>query len=458
MSGSLSLIIILIVVVWAIVLAPMVLGDSKPIRRSGEGYDETRVLHQGGTSALQARRRPKVTKADVHRHSEDEDFEVVEATHDELDDVLIDDADTPSWKKFFSRGDADSATKGGSTALSTLEDAETEAETDSVDGEVIDDEAVVAAADAEDAADQTADETQNEDIPAGSSVRVDLGSADSAEGDDPDADADAAAADDADHYDVDDSYLSPADYGYVSNDVVSMPASEDEGGNEDVVLDEDDSAAVIDAVDDETAVESEAPAEAGAGVEAATSRSRKLVRARGGSTAVSEFEPTEDELAFARSRRGRGGWDPEAEKRYREDRFRRRQRTLLGLVVLAAVTFVFAIVSGGWAWLAPALSVGLLIWYMTALRTTVKQERALHARRVRQLRRARLGVVSSEETAPVPEQLRRPGAVIVEVDDESADFANLPSYTSPRQRPDGELDGSVGGPSLRRAREIARTA
>ena len=52
MSGSLSLIIVLIVVVWAIVLAPMVLGDSKPIRRSGEGYDETRVLHQGNLSLI----------------------------------------------------------------------------------------------------------------------------------------------------------------------------------------------------------------------------------------------------------------------------------------------------------------------------------------------------------------------------------------------------------------------
>jgi len=139
-------------------------------------------------------------------------------------------------------------------------------------------------------------------------------------------------------------------------------------------------------------------------------------------------EPTEDELAFARARRGRGGWDPEAAKRVREERFRRRQRTLLGLVVVFAVAFVFGIVSGGWAWLAPAAAAGLLAWYLAALRTTVKKERALHERRVRQLRRARLGVISSAEDAPVPPHMRRPGAVVVEVDDESADFANLPTY------------------------------
>ena len=88
MSGSLSLIIVLIVVVWAIVLAPMVLGDSKPIRRSGEGYDETRVLHEGNT-LLQARRRPRVTKADIHSFDEDsDDYEVLDAVAED-EAVLI---------------------------------------------------------------------------------------------------------------------------------------------------------------------------------------------------------------------------------------------------------------------------------------------------------------------------------------------------------------------------------
>ena len=46
--GSPSLILVLIAVVWAIVLAPMLVGKTKPIRRAGEGYEETRVLHTGG--------------------------------------------------------------------------------------------------------------------------------------------------------------------------------------------------------------------------------------------------------------------------------------------------------------------------------------------------------------------------------------------------------------------------
>ena len=57
---------------------------------------------------------------------------------------------------------------------------------------------------------------------------------------------------------------------------------------------------------------------------------------------------------------------------------------------------------------------------------------------MRQLRRARLGVITAEEDAPLPPHMRRPGAVVVEVDDESADFANLPAYTAPRTETETE--------------------
>ncbi|WP_396121756.1 gephyrin-like molybdotransferase receptor GlpR [Corynebacterium sp. p3-SID1194] len=344
MSGSLSLIIVLIVVVWAIVLAPMVLGDSKPIRRSGEGYDETRVLHEGNTP-LATRRRPRVTKADIHSFDEDDaDYEVLEAEDEaaasEEEAALIDDAPSgsTSLKKLFARN--------------------------SIDGEVVETESETETElDAETASEPDAETDTDTDIDPESETQPE--------------------------YELDASYLSPEDYGYTTVTQLEERTEEPE---------------------EESEEEHEPTAQ----------------------------EPTEDELAFARSRRGRGGWDPEKAKRVREDRFRRRQRTLLGLVVLLGVTFVFGIVSGGWAWLAPAAAAGLLIWFMTALRTTVKKERALQARRVRQLRRARLGVITAEEDAPLPPHMRRPGAVVVEVDDESADFANLPAYTAPRTETETE--------------------
>ena len=95
--GSPSLILVLILVVWVIVLAPMMLGNTKKIRRSGEGYEETRVLHEGGTEPVVARRRPKLTSADVHHHTAaEDDVEIVEA---EEEQVLID--DTPTLRNFF---------------------------------------------------------------------------------------------------------------------------------------------------------------------------------------------------------------------------------------------------------------------------------------------------------------------------------------------------------------------
>lgn len=357
MSGSLSLIIVLIVVVWAIVLAPMVLGDSKPIRRAGEGFDETRVLHQGGTAAIQARRRPRVTAADVHRHDEEDDYEVVVPEEGSTEAVLIDDSPaTPSWKKLFTRSNVVDA-----------EPVEDEADTPETEAEAEVAEAEADTADTVDAADAELDETLDE--------AVDL----SAE------------------YDYDDSYLAPEDFGYST--VVSMPEAEEMTAEDSVDVAEDsveDSAA--DSADDAAA------------------------------DSADDSADDVDEATLTRASRGRGGWTPEAEKQARAERLRRRERTLLGLITITGVAFIWALISGGWVWLAPLAGAALLVWYMSALRSLVTQERALRERRLRQLRRARLGVVSSEEDAPLPAHMRRPGAVIVELDDESADFANLPEY------------------------------
>lgn len=357
MSGSLSLIIVLIVVVWAIVLAPMVLGDSKPIRRAGEGFDETRVLHQGGTAAIQARRRPRVTAADVHRHDEEDDYEVVVPEEGSTEAVLIDDSPaTPSWKKLFTRSNVVDA-----------EPVEDEADTPETEAEAEVAEAEADTADTVDAADAELDETLDE------------------------------AEDLSAEYDYDDSYLAPEDFGYST--VVSMPEAEEMTAEDSVDVAED-------SVEDSAADSADDAAD----------------------DSADDSADDVDEATLTRASRGRGGWTPEAEKQARAERLRRRERTLLGLITVTGVAFIWALISGGWVWLAPLAGAALLVWYMSALRSLVTQERALRERRLRQLRRARLGVVSSEEDAPLPAHMRRPGAVIVELDDESADFANLPEY------------------------------
>lgn len=377
--GSPSLMIILILVVWIIVLAPLMIGNNKPIRRSGDGYDETRVLHEGGTTPMAERRRPKLTAADIHRHNEDTDYEVVEAT-DADEQVLIDDA--PALRTLFRRPGVE-------------EDA---AAADHIDGEVIehvDDEAETA----EDETEPAESESELDEAEGGStkivasetgggstSVKVLAAEDDAEDADsDPDADSDEAEAE-ADRYELDESYTAPEDFGYAG----------ETGGAEKQSAPEADVKEAPEDVDDE--VDTAEAAEAG-----------------------------DEDLAFAAARRGRGGFDPEREKKNTATRFQRRQRTLLALIAACVVTFVIAFVAGGWTWVLPAVAVGMTAWFMIALRRVVLQERALHARRLRQLRRARMGVAMSNHTEHPRDARLRAGSVVLDLDDDSPDFDTLPS-------------------------------
>ena len=332
--GSLSLIILLIIVVWVIVLAPMLFGNNKPIRRSGEGFDETRVLHEGGTVAPSVRRRPKLTAADVHRHADDEaeDYEVVEA----VEAVGAADAEDAEDAAEVETAEVVEAAEAEPVVIDHVEDAE--------DAEI-------------------AEETQ-------------------------DAEADEQAVDAG-------TYLAPEDFGYGSE-----AEAEDE---------------------------SEVEAEAAEAAEAEDPTEEEVTE-----------EATEDDLAFAEARRGRGGYDPRRDARTRADRYQRRQRTFLGLIVASVISLTAAVVAGGWAWLLSAITIGLTLWFMVALRRVVKQERALRARRMRQLRRARLGVDVAQRPGSREGERMRAGAVILNIDDESPDFEHLPRYR--RTAPDYDFE------------------
>ena len=369
--GSPSLMIILILVVWIIVLAPLMIGNNKPIRRSGEGYEETRVLHEGGTAPMTERRRPKLTAADIHRHSEEDDYEVVEAT-DAEEDVLIDDA--PALRSIFRRPAGDNA-----------------AQPAHVEGEVVE----------HDADDEREAEAEHAPATAGGSTKVaasETGGSTSvkvlaAEGakdhaaEDGGTDEQAESAEtDADRYELDESFTAPEDYGYA--DAHTAEPEQEEVNGDDNAPDEQEAAA-------DTAEQ------------------------------VDSGDVSEEDIAFAASRRGRGGYDPERERNTAATRFQRRQRTLLGLTIACVITFVIAFVAGGWTWVLPAVAVGLTAWFMIALRKVVLKERALKERRLRQLRRARMGVATAE--AHPRDRHQRAGSVVLNLDDESPDFDTLPS-------------------------------
>ena len=73
MSGA--LIIGLIVVVWLFVLAPLVLRGYRPIRRTNDAFEETRVVVAGGDTPTPPRKRPRFSAEDV-RATDDADASV----------------------------------------------------------------------------------------------------------------------------------------------------------------------------------------------------------------------------------------------------------------------------------------------------------------------------------------------------------------------------------------------
>lgn len=371
--GSPSLIILLIVVVWVIVLAPLAFGNNKPIRRSGEGYEETRVLHEGGTVPMVERRRPKLTAADVHHYeaSEEEDYELVEAVSDE-EQVLIDDT-SANLKTLITR------TAGVSRKLApNVIEAD---EADDTEG-----------------AEATIESNESEAPVEGGSTAYSVLQAQEEQSDEDQAPA---------QYELAESYLAPADFGYASEEV----PVEDEAQTVSIEHEE------IDADDDAADADTETDADAELSDEPAAE--------------AANVELDDADIAFAEARKGRGGYDPQRDARTHADRLKRRKITFISLLAASAITLIAALIVGGWMWALPAITLGLTLWFMVALRRVVKQEQELRARRMRQLRRARLGVDTEERPAIVERDRYRAGAVIMDLDDESPDFDYLPRYRQP---------------------------
>ena len=437
--------IIAIIVVWLFVLAPWLLGrNNRPMSHTGEAFEDTRVLFEGDSGKVAGRRRPRLRADDVHRRDDEDeaDYEVVEAA-DATDNESDAEATKPSSRSVTIAGAARRAKSqpfGSGSRAFTAASASTAGEESKGQAETIDGELVEEAIAEEN---ESAVGPQAAAVPASQQADTDK-EANTAEADDvddvlledEDDAADESTVDNAsdvaaseaevfsapavssvakDAYAYDETYTSPVDLMY--------PGAVDKAE-----IDEDDSVdpAGVDEVDE-------------------AEGSEKLAAAAEADETGMDTDLSEDEVEFAQRRLGRGGWDPVAEKEKSATRYQRRQRTLLGLAVAVVLTVALGIVVGGWTWWLAAVAGALTVAYLIALRSQVRQEQALMRRRVRHLRRARLGVRNAEdEELKIPRNLRRPGAVVVEIDDESPDFVHLPLSYSDGE--DGDFDGPHAGP------------
>ncbi|MER0076879.1 divisome protein SepX/GlpR [Corynebacterium marquesiae] len=434
--------IIAIIVVWLFVLAPWLLGrNNRPMSHTGEAFEDTRVLFEGDSGKVAGRRRPRLRAEDVHRRDDEDeaDYEVVEAADSESDaettksssrSVTIAGAARRAKSQPFGSGSRAFTAASASTAG---EESKEQAET--IDGELVE-EAV-----AEE--DESAVEPQAAAVPVSQQADADK-EANTAEADDVDdvlLEDEDDAADKASKNDA--AEVAAAEAEVFSAPAVSSVASDaytyDETYTSPVDL------MYPGAVDKAEVRENDSVEPAGADDVSEAKGSEKLAAATEAGEAGLDTDLSEDEVEFAQRRLGRGGWDPVAEKEKSATRYQRRQRTLLGLAVAVVLTVALGIVVGGWTWWLAAVAGVLTVTYLIALRSQVRQEQALMRRRVRHLRRARLGVRNAEdEELKIPRNLRRPGAVVVEIDDESPDFVHLPLSYSDGE--DGDFDGPHAGP------------
>ncbi|MGV9412595.1 divisome protein SepX/GlpR [Nocardia sp. NPDC003693] len=153
-------------------------------------------------------------------------------------------------------------------------------------------------------------------------------------------------------------------------------------------------------------------------------------------------ESDSDDPDFVPSRRGRGGYDPEADAIARAARYTFRQRAVLGLLLATLALAAAGLAVSSSLWGLAGLSGAVLVAYLAYLRRQVRIEEDIRRRRMSRLDRSRdqddEEEFDREPERPRPDrdttrtQLRR--AVLVEPDDEDPVFENLELFDAATAR------------------------
>lgn len=178
------------------------------------------------------------------------------------------------------------------------------------------------------------------------------------------------------------------------------------------------------ASDEEQAEVAPEPAPA-AEAEDGTEHDYEYVDDTSGVEAASEAEP---KLADSMSKARRVRYESKAAVAAAERKYRFRSRMLSGLAVAILVTGVaaFTLASSTWWWFCGVVSAAAVL-YLAYLRRQTRIEEQLRRRRAQRMMRSRHGVENTqdEEFDVVPSRLRRPGAVVLDIDDEDPIFEHL---------------------------------
>ncbi len=148
----------------------------------------------------------------------------------------------------------------------------------------------------------------------------------------------------------------------------------------------------------------------------------------------SGLEAEEDDDAYddapapaapAASRRRRFDNETAAAVTARKYTFRKRVLMVMAVVLVSSATAAFEVTPAAW-WVC-SIATTITVLYLAYLRRQTRIEEKLRRRRMHRMARARLGVenAADREYDVVPSRLRRPGAVVLEIDDEDPIFEHL---------------------------------
>src|SRR5690625_1890088 len=385
---SSSLLIILLVVVWLFVLAPMLIRSRNPIRRTGDALAQTRTLYSGGSGRLvPSRGRPAAEPG--HLEAEQTVFGLptgAGATDAELLDV-------DTWEHLLEQTfRREAAGRRGEAVRRAMEQRRKAASGGDTPAEEVTAEIPPVVV-----ADRTDHTSAAHETPAAHDTPAAHGDPEvpAADADDP---IDGTGADGPDREDT--------AFEHAATVNAASETGDAEAAGNPVVVDGE----LVEPTAPGSGSGPETHAEDAAGID------EEAVHVHRGRRrpAEPEVELTDADLDFAERRRGRGAYDPMADRLAAEQRAHARQRTALILLGVTLVAVLAAVLTVPAVWWFAGGSALLLAAYLTYLRRQVRLEESLRRRRIERMRRARLGVESREddELSVVPPRLRRPGAVV----------------------------------------------
>ncbi|MDO3650310.1 divisome protein SepX/GlpR [Nocardia mangyaensis] len=149
-------------------------------------------------------------------------------------------------------------------------------------------------------------------------------------------------------------------------------------------------------------------------------------------------EPADDfdDEDFVPSRRGRGGYDPEADAIARAARYSFRQRAVLGLIIATTLFAAFGLLLNALFWWAFGLTAAVLVGYLAYLRRQVQVEEEIRRRRAARLTRGkRREATATPEAATTRRTMDRDTAralrrrsTLLDTDDEDPVFEYLETF------------------------------